>query len=348
MTFYLKYRPQTVEELDNQAVREQITALFSNNHFPHAYLFTGPKGIGKTSTARIIAKIVNCTKGSAFEKKWVFREPCNQCDQCLSITNGSNIDVMEIDAASNRGIDEIRILRDRIGYLPALGKYKVFIIDEVHMLTKEAFNALLKTLEEPPVHTLFILCTTEAHKIPPTIASRCIKITFQKAQKEEMFRSLKRITDREKITIDSSALDMLTQLSDGSFRDAVKILEQAAGVSADKPVTFNIIRALFQMNYFDEKEIVTSILAKNVPVTLSLINRSVEAGTDPKIINRQILLNLRTMLLAQVSQKSFDRKKYLTLKKLIDLLILADSQMKYSPLSQLPLEMAVVEFCFDE
>ena len=163
MVFYRKYRPQKIDDLDSAAVRDTLHAVLQND-VSHAFLFTGPKGLGKTSTARIVAKVVNCER-----KKKGSIEPCNECDQCVSITNGTNVDVLEIDAASNRGIDEIRELKEKIRLAPVAAHRKVYIIDEVHMLTTEAFNALLKTLEEPPSHAMFILCTTEAHKVPETI-----------------------------------------------------------------------------------------------------------------------------------------------------------------------------------
>ena len=183
MVFYRKYRPQKIDELDNQSVRESLYSIFSKGNFPHAFLFTGPKGLGKTSTARIVAKAINCEKHKDLEgirsEKEI--EPCNKCEQCLSITNGNNLDIFEIDGASNRGIDEIRDLKEKIKLAPFKASKKVYIIDEVHMLTTEAFNALLKTLEEPPSHAVFILCTTEPHKVPATIVSRCLRINFTRA-----------------------------------------------------------------------------------------------------------------------------------------------------------------------
>ena len=220
MVFYRKYRPQKIDDLDSESVRQTLTAVLQKDT-PHAFLFTGPKGLGKTSTARIVAKVVNCEK-----RKKGSAEPCNECDQCTSITNGTNVDVLEIDAASNRGIDEIRELKEKIRLAPVAAKRKVYIIDEVHMLTTEAFNALLKTLEEPPEHAMFILCTTEAHKVPETIVSRCFQIMFRPATEEELVRSFKRIVAGEKIKIDDEALKYIAQLADRGFRDGVKVLEE--------------------------------------------------------------------------------------------------------------------------
>src|SRR5258705_2348813 len=210
MVFYRKYRPQTIDDLDSAAVRQTLFSVLKNPT-THAFLFTGPKGLGKTSTARIIAKVINC------ENRKDNIEPCNACSQCKSITDGTNLDVLEIDAASNRGIDEIRDLKEKIRLSPAAAKKKVYIIDEVHMLTTEAFNALLKTLEEPPMNAMFILCTTEPHKVPATIISRCFHISFSPATEEELVRSFTRIVKAEKIDITEDALKYVASLSDRGF-----------------------------------------------------------------------------------------------------------------------------------
>ena len=219
-TYYLKYRPQKVSELDLISVRESLEKILKSKKIPHAFLFSGPKGIGKTSAARIFAKSINC-----LGKRKDF-EPCNKCDVCQEITNGSSLDLIEIDAASNRGIDDIRSLREKIKLSPARCRYKVYIVDEAHMLTTEAFNALLKTLEEPPAHAVFILCTTEPEKLPKTIVSRCLQIKFQKAKKEEVINSLKRVVKGEKLEVEKEVLAEISVNAEGSFRDAQKILDQ--------------------------------------------------------------------------------------------------------------------------
>jgi len=198
MTFYLKYRPQRLNELDLAAVREALTEVLKAKSLPHAWLFSGPKGTGKTSAARILAKAINCQKrhppaGGA--------EPCQKCGSCIAVSSGRSLDIIEIDAASNRGIDDIRDLKEKIRLAPAQLKYKVYIIDEVHMLTAEAFNALLKTLEEPPEHAVFILATTEPAKLPETITSRCFLIPFNRASEAEIIRSLNRVIIGEHIKI---------------------------------------------------------------------------------------------------------------------------------------------------
>jgi len=202
VSFYLKYRPQRVGELDLVSVRESLGRILKSGRFAHAYLFAGPKGTGKTSSARILAKVLNCVDNNGKPKNQKtnklknkkettqeLREPCGKCGSCKAIVGGSSMAVMEMDAASNRGIDDIRELRERVALAPAGGKYAVYVIDEVHMLTTEAFNALLKTLEEPPAHAVFVLCTTEVHKLPGTVVSRCTQVKFTKASRGEVVAS---------------------------------------------------------------------------------------------------------------------------------------------------------------
>ena len=224
MAFYLKYRPQKINELDIEKVRDSLLEILGSKEVPHAFLFTGPKGTGKTSSARILAKSVNCTDSKN-------GEPCNKCSHCKSITEGRCLDLIEIDAASNRGIDDIRELKSKINLVPSMVKVKVYIIDEVHMLTNEAFNALLKTLEEPPEQVKFVLCTTEPNKLPGTIVSRCFQVQFDKAKTEELVRSLNRVVKGEKIEIKKEDLVKIANKANGSFRDAVKVLEQLSAKS---------------------------------------------------------------------------------------------------------------------
>ena len=225
---YRKYRPTTLDEIVGQKVITQtLENTILNNKINHAYLFAGPRGTGKTSVAKILAKIVNC---ESLEKV----TPCNKCVSCTQTTNNQNTDIIEIDAASNNGVDEIRELRDKVNLVPSFGKYKVYIIDEVHMLTQAAFNALLKTLEEPPKHIIFILATTEPHKIPTTILSRCQRFDFKKISINDTKSRLNYICSKEKIKIDDNALELIAKLSDGGMRDSLSLLDQLTAYTTDK------------------------------------------------------------------------------------------------------------------
>jgi DNA polymerase-3 subunit gamma/tau len=329
MSFYRIYRPQVIEEIDNVAVREQLLSLLTKEkkQLPHAFLFTGPRGAGKTTAARIVAKLFNCTKPTK-------HGPCGKCDQCLSVADGRNLDVLEIDAASNRGIDEIRQLRDAINLSPSGGAYKIYIIDEVHMLTTEAFNALLKTLEEPPAHAVFVLATTDPQKVPATIKSRCVNISFHKASAVELAAALKRIVTSEKISIDEPALTLLAASVDGSFRDAVKLLEQ---VSFHKgKISEDVVRNLSSLS--DESVVSTffeSLTKKDAKTLLAIIEDLVAQGKDIKMFLVDCLRRLQTELLNGRSDS----------KELIRRFTDAYTLMKVSPIAELPLELVIVEYC---
>jgi DNA polymerase-3 subunit gamma/tau len=348
MVFYLKYRPQTISELDLSQVREKLFSLLKSKSLPHAFLFTGPKGLGKTSTARILAKAINC------EQKKKDNEPCNKCEACISITNGSNIDVLEIDAASNRGIDEMRALRERVKFAPANLKKKVYIIDEVHMLTTEAFNALLKTLEEPPDHVVFILCTTEVWKVLPTIVSRSFHISFEKPTKEELKRSLERVAKGEGLTIEKGVYDRLYELADGAFRDATKILEElAVAAGEDKKITEQLLESTYKVQSIDVAvtELIQKLDTKDVKAALAVIEKLVNEGVDFKIVTEKIVEALRRELFAKTSLSSDKTTTQFTVTDLKNLFqIFNDSykNMKFSVIPQLPLEIAVITWCNSE
>lgn len=316
MTLYLKYRGQTVDELDIESVRTTLTNIIKSGSLPHAFLFAGPKGTGKTSAARILAKVINCESDSKYGK------PCNKCAQCKSITNGNNIDVIEMDAASNRGIDDIRALRDIVKLAPANSKAKIYIIDEAHMLTTEASNALLKTLEEPPAHVYFILATTNPEKLIDTIKSRTTLVQFTKATSDEILRSLKRVVDGEKIKISTENLNKIVKISKGSFRDAVKNLEQYL---SDK--SFLIKDINIDLEVFVEALIKKD--TKNILKDLKKAN-NIENLTD-QIVNilHQKLLN----------SESFE------LIPLIELILESNEMIKVSPIEELPLEIAIIKWC---
>ncbi|MFN4213069.1 MAG: DNA polymerase III subunit gamma/tau, partial [Microgenomates group bacterium] len=225
--FYLKYRPKTISEIDNSRVRDILKKILEGKNLPHALLFIGQKGTGKTSAARIFAKAVNCL-GNKFNQISSSIEPCGKCTNCLAIDRSVSTDVLEMDAASNRGIEEIKNLIREAAFLPMKTKFRVFIIDEAHMITHEGFNALLKTLEEPPKTAIFILATTNPEKVPKTIASRCLKVNFGKAKKEDVISMLKRITKMENLPYDDKFLSLIANHSEYSFRDAAKLLEELA------------------------------------------------------------------------------------------------------------------------
>jgi DNA polymerase-3 subunit gamma/tau len=351
MVFYRKYRPQTIDELDNKEVRQSLYSIFSKGSFAHAFLFTGPKGLGKTSTARIIAKVINCEKhkdlkGLRSEKEI---EPCNKCEQCVSITSGNNLDIFEIDGASNRGIDEIRDLKEKIKLAPFRASKKVYIIDEVHMLTTEAFNALLKTLEEPPSHAVFILCTTEPHKVPATIASRCFRINFTRATDEDLTRSMQRIVKAEGIKIEPQAILEIAKLSDGSFRDAAKILDEIAIFAGSKTVTADLVNEKFNSLGITENlnRMIEVFVKKDTKKGLEICRELVKQGMDFKFFIEQLTNQLHLILLQKVGVEKADKESLLTLseiKKLFELLTTAYQETKTAVLAQMPLELAILEW----
>ena len=313
MTLYLKYRPQTIDEIDITSVRTTLTNILKSGNIPHAFLFAGPRGTGKTSLARILAKAINCESKSP---------PCNDCDICKSITNGNNIDVIEMDAASNRGIDDIRVLRDAVKLSPANSKAKIYIIDECHMLTNDASNALLKTLEEPPAHVYFILATTNPEKLIETIKSRTTIISFSKASKEEIKRSLERIIKKEEIKIKEEELEKIIKLARGSFRDAVKSLEQ---FMSDSSFLENSIES-------ESNELVLSVLKKDIDKSLDLIRKS----NNVDILTDELLNNLHKILIETQNNEIIP---------LIEFILTAKDMVKYSPIEELPLELAIIKWC---
>jgi len=359
VTFYLKYRPTKVKELDLVDVRESLEKVLSSGKISHAFLFSGPKGTGKTSTARILAKAVNCLKNHKNGKKSDF-EPCNKCEICQEISEGRALDLIEIDAASNRGIDDIRSLREKIKLSPVKCKYKVYIIDEVHMLTTEAFNALLKTLEEPPKHALFVLCTTEPEKLPKTIISRCTQIKFKKANQEEILRSLKRVIKGEGLNPEREVLEEIAKSADGSFRDAQKILDQLS--SSGKKITLKETQKLLgRIEELKPDKLLLFLSEKKGKESLLEINKIVTFGLDLSFYLQSILEKLRLILLDKIGISEIESQELDdTLKeafsglsrgnvfKLITLFSQSALEIKVSPIPQLPLELVVVQWCQEQ
>ncbi|MFW6298685.1 MAG: DNA polymerase III subunit gamma/tau, partial [Bacillota bacterium] len=287
---YRTYRPRDFDEVAGQ---EHITRTFKNalskNKLAHAYLFSGPRGTGKTSVAKIIAKAVNCENAPV-------KNPCNQCDVCLGIENNTINDVIEIDAASNNGVEEIREIRDKVKYLPGVAKYKVYIIDEVHMLSTGAFNALLKTLEEPPKHVIFILATTEPHKVPSTIHSRCQRFDFRGIQSSEMLKRLELIIDKEGIAIDEDAKRLIVESSAGGMRDAISLLDQVMAFS-EGTVTKEAIHAI-KGTVAEETilEIAKAIRDEDAVKALHALNRLIEDGKESQNIMNDLITFYRDLL----------------------------------------------------
>ncbi len=340
MTFYLKYRPKLIEELDLAQVRQLLKNIVKSGNIPHAFLFSGPKGSGKTSAARILAKIVNCENLNK-----TLKEPCNKCSVCLSIDRGDNLDIIEIDAASHRGIDDIRVLRDAVKLAPSSAKKKVYIIDEAHMLTNEASNALLKTLEEPPDHVIFILATTNPEKLIETIRSRTVSVPFKKASREEIVRSLLRVAEGENLDIDKETLGVVAASSDGSFRDAAKILEELviSGIKLEKK---SVEEYLFKRNVFDPDKFVEILISGSEKEAYFELEKAVENGASIKNITLSILSSLRKILFAKVGIEGED-KNSLSKGEVIELIELVSksyAEVPYAVLEQIPLELAISEW----
>ena len=292
-SLYRKYRPQNFDEVVGQEiVKKTLIHSILNNKISHAYLFTGPRGTGKTSIAKILAKTVNCLNLNG-------SNPCNECINCLQFNNKQSTDVIEIDAASNNGVDEIRELKNKINIVPSTGKYKVYIIDEVHMLTVGAFNALLKTLEEPPAHVIFILATTEPHKIPATILSRCQRFDFKKIPTSQISNHLLKIAELESINIDASALDEIARISDGGMRDAFSLFEQTIAYEENN-ITLDVIHEINgtvpQVQLYN---LYNNLIENNIENIFSIIDNYDTSGKNLVKILDEFILFLRNILLSK-------------------------------------------------
>jgi DNA polymerase-3 subunit gamma/tau len=294
--FALKWRPKNFDEIVGQS---HIVATLKNaiqkNRLAHAYLFTGPRGVGKTSTARILAKALNCQAGSAIN-------PCLKCSSCIEISEGRSLDVIEIDGASNRGIDEIRVLRENVKFAPTSGKFKIYIIDEVHMLTAEAFNALLKTLEEPPEFVKFIFATTQAHKVIPTILSRCQRFDFRRIPAMEITAQLERIVASERIDVDKEVLFAVAKASDGSLRDAESVLDQLISFSKQKISLKDVVSVLGLVEQEALFEITDKIIQKDAKGALGLLSKLIDEGKDVSVFLPSLIEHFRNLMIAKVTR----------------------------------------------
>ncbi|MCF7845294.1 MAG: DNA polymerase III subunit gamma/tau [Candidatus Pacebacteria bacterium] len=365
MVLYRKYRPQNFSEVVGQ---DHVTDILKNaiatNKIAHAYLFCGPKGSGKTTIARLLAKAINCEDKSS-------SEPCNKCSACKDITDNRAMDIVEIDAASHRGIDEIRELRDNVHFAPSKFKHKVFILDEAHQLTSGAANAFLKILEEAPSHAIFILATTEPQKMIPTIISRCQRFDFRKISVSEITKKLEKIVKQEKGKVEKEVLSVIASLAGGSMRDAESTLSQVLSFAPkDGAIRKEDVKSFLGIV---EREVVSdfidALLQDEAVEALDLLEKVLSQGTSPENFYSNLIYYLREMMVLKIiSQKTSDTKSLTSsllvkfteeeverikkqveplstndIKKIIDSFFEAGERIKYSPLPQLPLEVAVAE-----
>jgi len=360
LVLYRKYRPQFFSAIIGQEhVVQTLTNAISTGMISHAYLFSGPRGTGKTTIARLLAKAVNCEDQKNYE-------PCNKCSSCLEIMAGRSMDLIEIDAASHRGIDEIRELRDGIRFSPTKSKYKVYIIDESHQITKEAANALLKTLEEPPAHAIFVLATTEIQKMIPTIISRCQRFDFRRLTLPEILKRLEIIAKKEGIKIEKPALEFIALNSGGSFRDAEGLLDQAITFSGPKgEIKAEEIKDLLGIIETSLiSQFVDLLFKKETPKAIHFLNNTFDKGLDPQEFAKALINYLRQVLIIKINPElqnpvisGLTREEYQKIKEqaslvnegdiqnIVNLFLTAENRMKYSSIPQLPLELAIIESC---
>ena len=362
LAMYRRYRPATFQDVIGQDLAIGILREAARqDKIAHAYLFAGPRGTGKTTTARLIAKIANCEKRAADAAFRATGEPCNACAACRSIDEGRNLDIIEIDAASNRGIDEIRNLKENIRVAPSASRYKVFIIDEAPQLTKEAFNALLKTLEEPPPYALFILATTEADRMPATILSRTQQFTFKHVPIQLIVGKLKKIAAKEKISISSEALDLIASAAEGSFRDAESLLDQLVAFG-DREVSADEVTSMLGTVGFDTlSEFAGLLLTGNQKHALDALEKIEDGGYDIvqftknliRYLRRAVVLHCEPALAERFKQELSEEhlQKFLAHAKLVTdrhlallkSLIAAWSEMRYSQFPLVSLEIVLIE-----
>ncbi|MBU0581112.1 MAG: DNA polymerase III subunit gamma/tau, partial [Candidatus Margulisbacteria bacterium] len=352
ISLYRKYRPLTFDEVIGQeAVVQTLKNAIANNMLAHAYIFSGPRGTGKTSMARILAKALNCREGISLT-------PCLKCDLCLRIKDGEALDVFEIDAASNNGVDEIRDLREKIAFAPVEGKYKIYIIDEVHMLSISAFNALLKTIEEPPDNTLFVLATTEPNKIPVTILSRCQRLEFRRITLPKIVEMLKKIAKKEEIDIEEKALNLIAKNSEGGMRDAISMLDQILSFKGKQISVDSVLEVLGTTDISSVFKMGEYLVAGQTAAALQLLEEIIIAGKAVSYFTQNLLEYFRHLIMAKagayaaidLTAEQIDLLKNQAaeysledLKKIIAVLSKAESNMRWYPNIRLVLEIALVE-----
>ncbi|WP_284242136.1 DNA polymerase III subunit gamma/tau [Paenibacillus glycanilyticus] len=354
IALYRAWRPQTFQDMVGQRhIIQTLQNAIRENRVSHAYLFNGPRGTGKTTAAKVLAKAVNCERGPA-------EEPCNECDACRGITAGHIMDVVEIDAASNRGIDEIRDIRDKVRYAPSEVRYKVYIIDEVHMLTTEAFNALLKTLEEPPGHVIFILATTEPHKLPATIISRCQRFDFRQVSLEEQSERLREICQEEGIEAEEDAIAYIARLSEGGMRDAISLLEQVAAFGGSRITLDGAVDVTGGMAADQFYALAEAIRDRNVAAIMPLVEGLTQAGKSADKCMENLVFYFRDLLVLKlapqgaVTERVVDADRFREMAdaftserlfKMIDTLNTYQSDMKHASQPQTLFEVALMKIC---
>ena len=356
VSFYRKYRPKAFEEVIGQ---ERVTRTLQNaiagGRTVHAYLFCGHRGTGKTTTARILAKALNCERGPT-------ATPCNQCAICRAIDGGASLDVIEIDAASNRGIDEIRDLRERVKLMPVEGRHKVYIIDEAHMLTAEAANALLKTLEEPPGHAVFVLVTTEPHRLPSTITSRTQRFEFHRISLAAIIARLRSVAASEGISADDAALQLIARNADGALRDAESVLDQLTAFCQGRVTREDVLAVLGLMEEEAAEQVTEAVIAGDAAACLALADRVITAGRDIRQIFRGLVEYFRDLLIVavvadpqEIVETSEDRLEVLraqaarlspgALLQKIRILTAAEAEARFATQARVVLEMALLKLC---
>ena len=354
LALYRKYRPKVFEDVIGQDhIVQTLINQIKMDKISHAYLFCGSRGTGKTSTAKIFARAINCEKSQT-------GSPCLECETCKSL-EGTNIDVLEIDAASNNGVDEIRDLREKVKYPPVVGKYKVYIIDEVHMLSTSAFNALLKTLEEPPAHTVFILATTEVHKLPATILSRCLRFDFKLVSLEDLTELLKKVLTEEGVKFDEQAVNVIARAGEGSVRDTLSIADRCVSFAGDNLSYEKVVSVLG----VSQREILIKmaghILDKNVGEALSELDGVLSQGKSPLVFSNDLISYYRDLILIYtLGEKAREivvvkddifasmtaqatEKNYAEMVKAIEVLSGVEQELRYSVQPRIVLETAIIK-----